>query len=89
MTTVEVIVERVALYLSNKEGRTVRQKHVAESLSVSENSLSVAKTREAISAPLMFAIIAFCAKERISINQLLFDQAPDSLQKIRFPRAIE
>jgi len=75
----EEIIEKLKDILSNEiENKKVYDKDVAEALGLSKASFSHFKKRGNV--PLE-AIAYFCAKRQISINWVLFDQQPRSLEE--------
>jgi phage repressor protein C with HTH and peptisase S24 domain len=73
------IIDNIKDVLSVELGeRRVFDKDVAEALGLSRESLSHLKRRNSIPYE---AIAYFCAKREISINWILFDQLPKSLQE--------
>ena len=77
MLSFSEVIERVKDILSKEiEGRKVYDKDVASALGISKEYFSMLKKRDKL--PLEELII-FCAKRKISINWLLFDQSPHSL----------
>lgn len=83
MNTMSEVVEEIkniiSLDIEQKEGknRKVKDKDVAKYLSVDPLNLASAKFRGKI---LFKEIAEFCAKKKISINTLLFNQSVESLE---------
>jgi len=75
----EKIIEKIKDILSNEIGeRKVFNKDVAKALNLTPENLSVLKKRNKIPYE---EIALFCAKRKISINWLLFDQNEDEISK--------
>ena len=79
MLPFDEVLARLKDILSSEVGeRKVLDKDVAEALSIAPAYFAVLKKRESIP----FAPIAdFCARRKISINWLLYDQTPKSLEE--------
>ncbi len=75
----EKIIEKIKDILSNEIGeRKVFNKDVAKALGITPENLSILKKRNKIPYE---EIAYFCAKRKISINWLLFDQLSDDIIK--------
>jgi len=75
----EKIIEKIKDILSNEIGnRKVFNKDVAKALNLTPENLSVLKKRNKIPYE---EIAYFCAKRKISINWLLFDQNEEEISK--------
>lgn len=75
----EKIIEKIKDILSNEIGeRKVLNKDVAKALGITPENLSILKKRNKIPYE---EIAYFCAKRKISINWLLFDQLSDDIIK--------
>ncbi len=75
----EKIIEKIKDILSNEIGeRKVLNKDVAKALGITPENLSILKKRNKIPYE---EIAYFCAKRKISINWLLFDQLSDEIIK--------
>ncbi|MBE0490783.1 MAG: helix-turn-helix domain-containing protein [Sulfurospirillum sp.] len=73
------IIDNIKDVLSIEVGaRKVFDKDVADALKISKESLSHLKRRNSVPYE---AIAYFCAKREISINWILFDQLPRSLEE--------
>ena len=73
------IIDNLKDVLSQELGnKRVYDKDVAEALGISKESLSHMKRRNSIPYE---AIVYFCAKRSLSINWILFDQIPTSLEE--------
>lgn len=76
---IEFIIEKLKDVISSElPDKKVFDKDVAAALGLSKESLSHLKKREAIPYE---QIAFFCAKRKISINWILFDQLPKSLEE--------
>jgi len=75
----EKIIEKIKDIISNEIGnRKVLNKDVAKALNITPENLSILKKRNKIPYE---EIAYFCAKRKISINWLLFDQNEDEINK--------
>ncbi|OCL92468.1 putative HTH-type transcriptional regulator [Aliarcobacter thereius] len=73
------IIDKLKDILSNElDNKKVFDKDVAASLNISKESLSIMKKKNSIPYE---QIAKFCAKRKISINWVLFDQLPKSLEE--------
>ena len=73
------IIEKLKDILSSEiENKRVFDKDVAIALGISKESLSIAKRKNNVPFE---QIAKFCAKRKISINWVLFDQLPKSLEE--------
>ncbi len=73
------IIEKIKDILSNElNNKRVFDKDVAAALNLSKQSLSILKKKNSIPYE---EIAKFCAIRKISINWVLFDQAPKSLEE--------
>jgi len=70
------IVEVIKDILSNDIDGIVLDKHVAKELNISSTMLATNKSRNTI---MYEPILLFCARKRIAINALLFNQSAESL----------
>lgn len=76
---IEEIIEKMKDIISRElPNQAVYDKDVAKVLGISKASLSHFKKRKRLP---LDAIVYFCATRSISINWLLFDQMPQSLQR--------
>ena len=76
---IEEIIEKLKDILSNElSNKKVFDKDVANALDMSKVSLSIIKKKNSIPYE---QIAKFCAKRKISINWVLFDQLPKSLEE--------
>ncbi|PWE19339.1 phage repressor protein, partial [Aliarcobacter skirrowii] len=72
------IIDKLKDILSNElDNKRVFDKDVAAALNISKESLSIMKKKNSIPYE---QIAKFCAKRKISINWVLFDQLPKSLE---------
>lgn len=84
MNTMYEITEEIKSIIScdieRREGksRKIKDRDVAEALEVNPQFLATAKNRGKI---LFQEIAEFCAKKKIAINTLLFDQSVESLEQ--------
>ncbi|WP_353661391.1 LexA family transcriptional regulator [Hydrogenimonas sp. SS33] len=79
MLPFDEVLARLKDILSPEVGeRKVRDKDVAEALGIAPAYFAVLKKREKIP---LDAVADFCAQRKISINWLLYDQAPRSLEE--------
>jgi SOS-response transcriptional repressor LexA len=79
MLPFDEVLTRLKDILSGEVGeRKVRDKDVAEALGIAPSYFAVLKKRGTV--PLE-AVADFCARRKISINWLLYDQAPRSLEE--------
>jgi len=73
------IIEKLKDIISQEfPDRIVYEKDVAKALGMSKESFSHFKKRESVPVE---QIAYFCAKRKISINWILFDQMPKSLEE--------
>lgn len=72
------IVEKIRLYLEEKNSCKIHDIDIAKELNISKEHLCRNKKENKV--PLE-SIISFCAKENLVINYILFDQSLDSLCK--------
>jgi hypothetical protein len=72
------IIEKIKDILSNEQDTKVLDKDVAAVLLLSKDSLSHMKRKNAIPYE---QIAKFCAQRKISINWVLYDQLPKSLEE--------
>lgn len=78
MATIFEVLHKIKDVLSKEVGeRKVFDKDVAEALGINQLTLATMKNRDKIPYK---EIVEFCAKRKISINWLLFDQFVESLQ---------
>lgn len=78
MPNIFEVLNKIKDILSKEVGeRKVFDKDVAEALSINQITLATMKSRDKIPYK---EILEFCAKRKISINWLLFDQIVESLQ---------
>ncbi len=76
---IKEIIEKLKDILSLElQTKKVFEKDVAQALNLSKESLSILKKKNGIPYE---AIAKFCAKRKISINWVLFDQLPKSLEE--------
>ncbi|BCD59548.1 MULTISPECIES: S24 family peptidase [unclassified Nitratiruptor] len=79
MLQVEEVIERIKDVLSKEiDGKRVYDKDVAAALGITPEHFSMLKKRKKLPLP---EILDFCAKRKISINWLLYNQDPESLQE--------
>lgn len=77
MNGFDEVIERIRDVISQEIGRgRVMDRDVARALDLTPGNLATLKSRDRLP---MESIAAFCAKRRISINWLLFDQSAESL----------
>lgn len=77
MTTVQEVIERIKDILSQEvQNSRVMDKHVAEALGINQPTFASMKSRGSV--PYRH-LLDFCARKKISINWLLYNQAPESL----------
>lgn len=77
MLTIEEVIERLKDILSKEYGeRKIFDKDVAKALGITPEHLSMLKRRQKLPLP---ELLDFCARKRININWLLYDQDPHSL----------
>lgn len=78
MPNIHEILDKIKDILSQEVGdRKVFDKDVAQALEINQVSLATMKSRNKIPYK---EILEFCAKKKISINWLMFDQVVESLQ---------
>lgn len=86
MPNIHEILDKIKDILSSEVGeRKIFDKDVASSLNINQITLATMKSRDKIPYK---EILEFCAKRKISINWLMFDQVAESLQSetVKFSR---
>lgn len=79
MLSVSEVIERIKDVISEEVGnKKVFDKIVAQRLGLSRGNLTLRKRRNVMP---MQEIAVFCAKRKICINWLLFDQKPEELRE--------
>ncbi len=78
MLEIEEVIERIKDILAQELRRRVFNKDVANALGITSQHLSMLKKRGKLPLP---QLLDFCAKRKININWLLYDQDPLSLQE--------
>lgn len=77
MVNLNEVIERLKDILAEElSGKRILDRHVAEALEINQPTFASLKSRGSVPYQ---QLLDFCARKKISINWLLYDQAPESL----------
>ena len=76
MNSFNEVLEKIKDILSKEKNKKIFDKDVANELGLTQANLATLKSRDRIPYQ---QILDFCARKKISINWLLYNQAPESL----------